>query len=307
MLFQYALEVESTHSISQAAKNLYLSQPNLSKCIKDLEAQLGYPIFERSSTGVSPTPEGRAFLESARRVMAEVEKMQRGKSADALALRVCLPRSSYLCAGFLRFMAELDMSAKANVSMRETNALAAINGVSRGTCGLSVIRYPLEYEPYFLRSLKENCLESELLLETEYLALLSKEHPLAGRSVIPFQELRKGVEIAWGDVYVPYLSAQEGVREREDMRAQRTVSLFDRASGMELLRCLREAYIWAAPVPADVAERYSLVQRRCDLPDHRFKDMLIYPRGRRFTALEQKLILRLLEAKAEASFLRAEE
>ena len=46
---KYALEVERSGSISQAAQNLFMAQPNLSKAIRDLESDLGYQIFKRKS------------------------------------------------------------------------------------------------------------------------------------------------------------------------------------------------------------------------------------------------------------------
>ena len=45
---KYALEVYRAGSISQAAKNLYMNQPNLSKAIKELESALGITIFVRT-------------------------------------------------------------------------------------------------------------------------------------------------------------------------------------------------------------------------------------------------------------------
>ena len=59
--FQYIVEIERTRSISQAAKNLYLSQPNLSRVLHELEEQLGFAIFERTSRGVMPRIAGRCF------------------------------------------------------------------------------------------------------------------------------------------------------------------------------------------------------------------------------------------------------
>lgn len=44
LLFKYAVEIEKSGSITKAAQNLYMAQPNLSKAIKDLEAELGYEI-----------------------------------------------------------------------------------------------------------------------------------------------------------------------------------------------------------------------------------------------------------------------
>ena len=45
---RYAVEVNRVRSISKAAQNLYMSQPNLSRAIKDLEAELGITIFKRN-------------------------------------------------------------------------------------------------------------------------------------------------------------------------------------------------------------------------------------------------------------------
>ena len=59
---KYAVEVERTGSITQAAENLYMGQPNLSKAIMELEETLGFMIFERTSKGVIPTQKGTSFL-----------------------------------------------------------------------------------------------------------------------------------------------------------------------------------------------------------------------------------------------------
>lgn len=45
LIFKYAIEVEQTRSITKAAENLYMAQPNLSKAIRELEETLGFPIL----------------------------------------------------------------------------------------------------------------------------------------------------------------------------------------------------------------------------------------------------------------------
>ncbi len=62
LYFKYAVEVERLGSITQAADNLYMAQPNLSKAIKELEDSLGISIFKRTSKGVIPTQKGAEFL-----------------------------------------------------------------------------------------------------------------------------------------------------------------------------------------------------------------------------------------------------
>jgi DNA-binding transcriptional LysR family regulator len=59
LYFRYAVEIEKTGSISKAAENLFMAQPNLSKAIKELEENLNIKIFERTSRGVMPTLRGK--------------------------------------------------------------------------------------------------------------------------------------------------------------------------------------------------------------------------------------------------------
>ena len=51
---KYAVEVEKTGSITKAAQNFYMNQPHLSKIIRELERDLGCPIFDRTSRGMVP-------------------------------------------------------------------------------------------------------------------------------------------------------------------------------------------------------------------------------------------------------------
>ena len=62
LYLKYVLEIEKAGSISQAAQNLFMAQPNLSKAVKDLEHELGYSIFKRTPSGVTVTERGNEFL-----------------------------------------------------------------------------------------------------------------------------------------------------------------------------------------------------------------------------------------------------
>ena len=76
MHFKYVVEVEKTRSITQAARNLFMAQPNLSKAIRELEETLGFAIFERTPKGVTPTRKGAAFLHYAKNVVQFCQKPQ---------------------------------------------------------------------------------------------------------------------------------------------------------------------------------------------------------------------------------------
>lgn len=65
---QYILEVERTRSVSQAAKNFYVSQSSVSNAISALENELGFSIFTRNWQGAVPTENGLAVLEDAKHI-----------------------------------------------------------------------------------------------------------------------------------------------------------------------------------------------------------------------------------------------
>ena len=73
---QYIIEIERTRSISQAAENLFLGQPNLSRILHDMEQSLGFRIFERTSRGVRPTERGAKFLKHARNMLREMDYIE---------------------------------------------------------------------------------------------------------------------------------------------------------------------------------------------------------------------------------------
>lgn len=74
---EQVLEVARVGNISQAAENLYLSQPTLSLSIKRLETEVGSSLFVRTGNGVTLTRFGEMFVGQAQHIMAEVSTMER--------------------------------------------------------------------------------------------------------------------------------------------------------------------------------------------------------------------------------------
>ena len=76
--FRYFIAVAESGSVASASRMLNIAQSALTKSLLELEAELGSSLFERSSRGMSLTPQGHRFLLSARKVIGSV--------ADALRL-----------------------------------------------------------------------------------------------------------------------------------------------------------------------------------------------------------------------------
>ena len=92
---EYLIEIERTRSISQAAANLYMGQPNLSRVLRDTEERVGFAIFERTRKGVRPTEQGVVFLQHARNILREAEFMENlgSNRSQSSRFRLALPRS----------------------------------------------------------------------------------------------------------------------------------------------------------------------------------------------------------------------
>ena len=106
---RYLVAIKKWGSVSAAAKQLYAAQPNVSKALKNLEEEYGLRIFERSSTGMIPTEQGRRFIEQAARVLEEVDRLTedahhaRERCAE---LRVMIPHATYASYAAVDFLKE---------------------------------------------------------------------------------------------------------------------------------------------------------------------------------------------------------
>src|SRR5436189_472732 len=71
---RYFVAVAEMENVSRAALKLHVSQPALSRQIRDLEDELGFFLLERSAKAVRLTEAGRTFLTEARAVLERTDE-----------------------------------------------------------------------------------------------------------------------------------------------------------------------------------------------------------------------------------------
>ncbi|QHQ63133.1 LysR family transcriptional regulator [Anaerocolumna sedimenticola] len=305
LYFKYAVEVERLGSITQAADNLYMAQPNLSKAIKELEDSLGISIFKRTSKGVIPTGKGAEFLRYAKNILAQMDKIEAlntSEESGKQCINISIPHGSYIAKGLTSFVSELDQDKEIVINIKETNSMEAINNIIYDKFDLGIIRYQCIYENYFFNYLAEKDFSYDLIWEYEYLAVMSKNHPLASLKDIHYGELSKFMEITHGDISVPYITGGDTKKIKEPNPLKKRIYVYERCSQFDLLSHIPTTFMWVSPIPEDLLERYGLIQRKCYVPNHQYKDVLIYPKGYKFTPLDKKLIDKIYEAKNEVAF-----
>ena len=123
---RYLVAIRKWGSVSAAAKQLYAAQPNVSKALKNLEEEYGIRIFERSSTGMIPTEQGRHFIRQAERVLDEVDRLDldaRSRQSSCAELRVVLPHATYASYATVDFLQQMADSQQLRVHIRESGTM----------------------------------------------------------------------------------------------------------------------------------------------------------------------------------------
>ena len=289
---RFAVEVEKTSSITQAAKNLYMSQPNLSKSLKELENEIGITIFTRTPKGVKPTEEGMEFLTHAKNVIHQVNVMSQiycAPKKESFSFKVSVPRTTYLTAAFNDFMKKIKKDTKPlDIHYRETSAEETIENISMGNFDIGIIRFQDMYKSYFLNKLKENNLDYETLWSFKMRIIMSQNHPMANSEINSYEQLNPYIEILHGDFQIPK-SAEEDLKHLENIRSKNKIYVFDRGSQYDFLQQVYGSYKWVSPVTYEELERYGLVQKSCSFTDISH-DLVVYPNKSKLKPYEKEFI-----------------
>ncbi len=296
---KYAVEVARLGSLNKAAETLLIAQPNISRSIKELEADLGITIFSRSAKGMVLTPEGEEFVGYAQSILKqidEVDKLYKHSTPKKQKFSISVPRACYISDAFAEFSKRIG-DDPAEIFYKETNSQRTINNVLNKDYKLGIIRYAENYDKFFKAMLEEKGLAYEMLAEFTYILIMNKNNPLAEKEEITFDDLPPYIEIAHADPYVPSMPLSKVVKEELPDNIDRRIFIFERASQFDLLSENPDTFMWVSPASQKVLDRYGLVQRKCVDNKKVYKDVLIYRDGYKLTRLDKQFITELCEAK----------
>lgn len=303
LYLKYAVEVEKAGSITQAANNLFVSQPNLSKAVHELEESLGMPVFKRTSKGIVPTLKGSLFLKQARIILAQIENLEQfckegeeGRRAFAAAI----PRESYIAKAAADFIAEAGPDERTEIRVFEADSIAIISGVAEGAFNLGIIRYDTAYEKYFLDLCEHRGLSCDMVWEFSPLAVMPKSHPLACNDKVTAVFLEPYTEIKFGDIQIPFIGEEK--QTNSPPRAAKIIYINNRCSLYEILARVPDAYTLTSPLPEDYAASLGLVQRVCADIGRVYRDALVCTKDYSFSPLDKKFIDSLSRAKNQVAF-----
>lgn len=72
------LTIAESNSMNEAAKKLFVSQPNLSATVREVEEELGITVFMRNNRGITVTAEGEEFWDTPNRLWSSIICLRTG-------------------------------------------------------------------------------------------------------------------------------------------------------------------------------------------------------------------------------------
>jgi len=183
---RYFVAVAEMENVSRAAmQRLHVSQPSLSRQIRDLEDEMGVRLLERTAKSVKLTDAGRAFLDEARAILKQTDdavgkvRAIAGKAETELHVGDWPLATGRILPALLR--AYQEAMPKVKVKVHDWPVEKNIAGVRDGRLHLAIILPPL----------KANALEElrfEPLFTGRVCLAVPCDHPLANKRSIPLAD-----------------------------------------------------------------------------------------------------------------------
>ncbi|MDO4487952.1 MAG: LysR family transcriptional regulator [Eubacteriales bacterium] len=301
---KYAVEVAQTGSINKAAEKMFVAQPNLSRCIKELESDIGISIFERTTRGMRLTPDGEEFIARARKVLDQIddiERLYKGELDRKKRFSITVPRSSYISYAFKEFSKSLSKEPS-EVYYMESNSSQAIRNILENDYKLGIVRYAAEYDKYFKNTFEEKGLSYELVAEFRYAMIMSSKSELAKKTDLQLSDLKDYTEIIHGDPYVPSVPVELVRKQKLPYDVKGHIYLFERGGQFDILSDNPDTFMWVSPVPAELLSRYDLVQRKIGENNELYRDVLIKKKDYSLTDLDREFITELCNSKRRTAY-----
>jgi len=232
----YIITIAESGSMNKAAEKLYVTQPSLTSALRELENELGITIFHRSGRGVTLTNDGAEFLLYAREIYGQFENViakYQGTGGMKQKFGVSTQHYSFAVKAFVELVESFDMT-KYDFALRETKTREVIDDVANMKSEIGIIYLSDFNRRAITKILRQNTLQFTHLIDCDAYVYLWKDHPLADRASLSFDDLKDYPNMTFdqGDASTLYFA--EEIFSDNDY--PRKVQVNDRATMLNLMK-----------------------------------------------------------------------
>ncbi len=208
----YFLTIADCGSINKASTKLLISQPNLSKAIKDLEKELQVQVFIRKSSGVFLTEEGRQLYEYAQTIFKQVRlinniHIEQKRDSVTIATYPVLSVSRVM----RTFNDQYNPQNLISLKVLECRIAQVLNHVETGTADIGFLYFNTLQKKNFIQLLNAKKLSWNYICEDRGYALMGPQHPLYSREQVTLQELSQYPLIRYPDDFFSDMTAHQQI------------------------------------------------------------------------------------------------
>lgn len=189
---QYLLEIDAQHSISAAARKLYLGQTSLNAIVNSVEKELGFKIFDRSYNGVRSTPEGEEALALIWEINASLDKINAIKNQNSVMFSVPIIISPIIHSALALPLNKLFEGKEPNGNLQFHVIIGDEIGarIIKGEANIGLTYFPMESAENFRMIASKYRIHVEKVLSDYFYLMMRKDHPLAQRTRVNIEEIK---------------------------------------------------------------------------------------------------------------------
>ena len=235
---KYIVTIAAAGTISEAAKQLFITQPSLTSAVKELESELGITVFRRTNRGVTLTAEGEEFLGYARQVIDQTNLIEeRYLGAGHVKHQFCVSTQHYSFAveAFVALLKEYG-GEEYDFRIRETQTWELIEDVAKLRSEVGVLYLNRFNETVIRKTLKEKNLTFHRLFIARPHVFVSVFSPLAEKQSVTLADLEPYPRLSYeqGEHNSFYFSEEilSTLDSRKDIMVSDRATLFNLLIGL---------------------------------------------------------------------------
>lgn len=245
-LFQmeYFVAIADCKSMNKAAEQLFVTQSSLSKTIKNLEAELGFPLLNRSRRGVTMTELGKEFYDHARMILEQTEMINSLSRQDQ-------PRTFSVAAYpffavsrlYGEFLYEHQPCWDLSFRFIQCRLKEVMERVEEGSADIGVVVYNSEQYQDLRHMLRYKELELTVVAEDTWYVSVGPKSPLYDRKEVLFRDLTAYSPVRMPDDYFSNVTAHLEVDGTKVHEIMDTIYVNDSAAILSILRSSTAFYL----------------------------------------------------------------